>query len=163
MSAERALSPARLAAIGLIAATAGCAAPPPPYVAVSKDAPDASRTAAVRLAPCGTAWCEGLWLGTDAASATLLATLAPDREHAGEIAWSNDSRRVAFLINGQQLRIYDAQTRAPAGQLDLVPADATPSTRIARGVTFSDNGAAITFDDCPRYTAGCRPGLVAVR
>jgi hypothetical protein len=70
---------------------------------------------------------------------------------------------VAFLVNGQQLRIYDAQTRTPAGQLDLVPADATTSTRIARGVTFSDNGAAITFDDCPRGTAGCRPGLVAVR
>lgn len=163
MSAERALPPARLAAIGLIAGLAGCAATPPAYVVVSETAPDSSRVAAVRLAPCGTAWCEGLWLGTDAAGATLLTTLPPDREHAGEIAWSKDSRRVAFLINGHQLRIYDAQTRAPAGQLDLVPADATPSTRIARGVTFSDNGAAITFDDCPRHTSGCRPGLIAMR
>ncbi len=163
MSAERALPPAGLAAIGLIVALAGCAATPPAHVVISKTAPDGSQAAAVRLEPCGTAWCEGLWLGADAASATLVTTLRPDREHAGEIAWSKDSRRVAFLINGHQLRIYDAQTKAPAGQLDLVPADATPSTRIARGVTFSDNGAAITFDDCPRDTSGCRPGLVAMR
>jgi hypothetical protein len=163
MSAERALPPAPLAAIGVIVALAGCAATPPAYVAISKTAPDGSHIAAVRLAPCGTAWCEGLWLGADPASATLVTTLQPAREHAGEIAWSKDSRRVGFLINGHQLRIFDAQTKAPAGQLDLLPADATPTTRIARGVTFSDNGAAITFDDCPRDTSGCRPGLVAMR
>ena len=51
----------------------------------------------------------------------------------------------------------------PAGLIDLVPADANPSTRIARGVTFSDNGAAITFDDCPRDRSGCRPGLLGIR
>jgi hypothetical protein len=70
---------------------------------------------------------------------------------------------VAFLVNGVQLRLYDPASHAPAGLIDLVPADATPSSRIARGITFSDNGAAITFDDCPRDRSGCRPGLVAVR
>jgi hypothetical protein len=126
-------------------------------------APDSRHVAEVRLSPCGTSWCESLWLGADAGSATLLAMLPPDRERGGEIAWSKDGRRVAFLINGHQLRIFDAGTRAPAGQVDLVPADGPPTSRIARGVTFSDNGAAITFDDCPRQTSGCRPGLVALR
>jgi hypothetical protein len=119
--------------------------------------------AVVRLTRCGTAWCESLCLGPDADSAAPLATLAQDTERASEIAWSKDGRRVAFLINGHQLRVYDARTKAPAGQLDLVPADGSPPTRIARGVTFSDNGAAITFDDCPRDRSGCRPGIAAVR
>ena len=38
-----------------------------------------------------------------------------------------------------------------------------PSSRLARGVTFSQNGAAVTFDDCPRGRSGCKPGLAAVR
>jgi hypothetical protein len=74
-----------------------------------------------------------------------------------------DGTRVAFLVNGTQLRIYDTESGAPAGLLDLLPADGPPSTRVARGVTFSDTGAAITFDDCPRDRSGCRPGMVAMR
>jgi len=35
--------------------------------------------------------------------------------------------------------------------------------RVARGITFSDNGAAVTFDDCPREHAGCRAGMVGIR
>jgi hypothetical protein len=30
-------------------------------------------------------------------------------------------------------------------------------------VTFSQNGAAVTFDDCPRGHSGCKSGLAAVR
>jgi hypothetical protein len=35
-------------------------------------------------------------------------------------------------------------------------------TRLARGITFSENGRAATFDDCPRAHSGCRAGVVGV-
>ena len=168
MSAERAVPPAR-SAIQLAAAALGtvllsaCGGDPSPYVMATKTAPDANRVASVRLTRCGTEWCESLWLGATPADASLIATLAAGSERCSEIVWTRDGRRVGFLIDGRQLRLYDAQTRAPAGMVDLVPADSQPSTRIARGLTFSDTGAAITFDDCPRDRSGCRPGLVALR
>jgi hypothetical protein len=93
----------------------------------------------------------------------MIATLPHGQERCSEIAWSRDGKRVGFLINGYQLRLYQAETGAPAGLVDLVPRDNDPPTRLARGLTFSSNGAAITFDDCPRDRSGCRPGMVAMR
>jgi len=119
--------------------------------------------AVVRLIPCGDGWCESLWIGTTADTATRVVTLPRGEERCSEIAWTRDGKRVAFLINGHQLRLYDAQSHAPAGLIDLVAVDASPPSRIARGITFSDNGAAITFDDCPRDRSGCKPGMVGLR
>ena len=119
--------------------------------------------ALVRLVPCDTFWCESLWIGKTADDASRVSTLPHGAERCDEIAWTRDGKRVAFLVNGYQLRLYDANTHAPAGLMDLVPADVQPSTRIARGVTFSDNGAAVTFDDCPRDRSGCQPGLLGIR
>jgi hypothetical protein len=93
----------------------------------------------------------------------IVAILPHPTERCTEIVWTRDAARVGFVINGQELRLYDTATNAPAGLVDLVPRDADPSTRIARGLTFSDNGAALTFDDCPRDRSGCRPGIVAIR
>ncbi len=118
--------------------------------------------AEVRLAPCGDEWCESLWLGPSDSEVSQL-TMLPKGQHCEEVSWTPDGRRVAFLIDGYQLRIYESEKRAPAGQVNLVDPDGPPTTRIARGVTFSQNGAAITFDDCPRARSGCRPGLVAIR
>ena len=151
------------AIITLTAALAAACSDPAPYVVSSSIAPDRAHAAVVRLARCGAVWCQSLWVGQTADSATLVATLPHDSVGASEIAWSRDGKRVAFVVDGYQLRLYDAVTNAQAGQVDLVPADSKPTTRIARGVTFSDNGAAITFDDCPRDRSGCRPGLVALR
>ena len=80
-------------------------------------------------------------------------------EHCDEIAWARDGYRVGFVINGYQLRIFDAETPdSRSGQVNLIEPDGTPPTRIARGVTFSENGAAVTFDDCPRGRSGCKSG-----
>ena len=147
----------------VITLLAGCRSGPNPYLLQSRTAPTANRTAAVKLTRCEAGWCESLWAGSTPDTMTLVATLPPGAERCTEIAWSRDASRVGFVINGQQLRLYDASTNAPAGLIDLVARDADPSTRIARGLTFSDNGAAITFDDCPRDRSGCRPGMVALR
>ena len=47
------------------------------------------------------------------------ATIGRDRsagpaEHCDEIAWTPDGFRVGFVINGYQLRIFDARTRRSA-------------------------------------------------
>jgi hypothetical protein len=160
---ERRLA-SRTAAAVLVCAVgaAGCAGRDGPTI-LSQTAPDAAHTALVRLIRCDSGWCQRLSVGDTPDAAQSLATLPFASERCDEIVWARDGKRVGFLINGRQLRLYDAVTRAPAGQIDLVPADSQPSTRIARGVTFSDNGAAITFDDCPRDRSGCRPGIVGLR
>ena len=146
-----------------MAALAACSRGPEDYLVLSKTAPDTHHVAAVKLTKCDAGWCEGLWMGQTAESLELIATLRGSNERCSEIAWSRDGKRAGFLINGQQLRIYGADTHRPAGQIDLVPRDSDPPTRLARGLTFSENGAAITFDDCPRDRSGCRPALVALR
>jgi hypothetical protein len=84
-------------------------------------------------------------------------------ERADSIAWTPDGGRVAFVLNGYQLRLFDAHTGANLGAASLIEPDGFPTRRIARGVTFSSNGAAVTFDDCPRDHSGCKPGMVALR
>ena len=121
-----------------------------------------TRIAFVRGRNCDAGICQTLWIGPKRETATMVSALAPGTERVDEIAWTNDGQRVGFLVNGYQLRLYDGESLAPAGQFSLITPDGVPSSRIARGVTFSENGRAVTFDDCPRYRSGCRSGLVAV-
>jgi hypothetical protein len=142
--------------------TAGCRGAPGEYLVRSRTAPDTHHVALVRLSRCGNDWCERLAIGSTAEGAQPIAALAP-KERCSEIVWSSDGKRVGFVIDGQQLRLYEADGHRPAGQVDLVPRDSDPPTRLARGITFSENGAAITFDDCPRDKSGCQPRILALR
>jgi hypothetical protein len=125
--------------------------------------PEAKRVALVKKEPCDRGWCETLWIGDTRDNAARVASLVPANEHCEEIAWAKDGYRVGFLINGYQLRIFDGPSRKPAGQVNLIDPDGTPTSHFVRGVTFSQNGAAVTFDDCPRGRSGCKSGLAAVR
>ena len=176
MSAQRTVPPARTAnvklkAIALLAvAVAAIAAA---YLAGKRAgavqelmaaAPaEARRIAFVRKQPCGAGWCEALWLGTTREDAVQVAALAPGAEHCEEIAWAKDGYRVGFVVNGYQLRIFDAENKKEVRRVNLIEPDGTPSSRFVRGVTFSQTGAAVTFDDCPRGRSGCKSGLAAVR
>jgi hypothetical protein len=151
------------AAVAAALASWACSGTPGAYDLAAEPSPDGRQVALVRVVPCGRDLCESLWVGASAAGATRIVTLPHGQEHCDDIAWSRDGARVAFLVNGYQLRVYDARTHAPAGLLDLLAADGTPTSRVARGITFSDNGAAVTFDDCPRDRSGCRPGMAALR
>jgi Tol biopolymer transport system component len=75
--------------------------------------------------------------------------------------WTPDGKRVAFVIDGREMLLYDAQARKLAGTVRLLSSEAAQS-RIARGVTFSENGRAVTFDDCPRAHSGCRAGVLGI-
>ena len=125
-------------------------------------APGGGRVAFVREAPCGEGRCQTLWLGNTREDATEVASLG-GRERCEAIAWSADGYRMGFLVNGYELRVFDSEPRRQVAQLNLVQPDGVPSTRIARGITFSSNGTAVTFDDCPRYTSGCKSGLAGIR
>ena len=123
---------------------------------------NAQRIGFVREGPCGVRRCRTLWIGGTREDAVQVASLSGD-DRCEEIAWAPDGYRVGFVIDGYQLRIFDGHSGEPKGQANLIEPEGSPTSRIARGVTFSTNGAAVTFDDCPRYTSGCRSDMVAVR
>ena len=124
--------------------------------------PDGQSIAFVTEARCAQVRCQALKIGVHGGSARIVETLTGD-EDASEVAWTRDSSRVAFLVNGYQLRVFDARTGRNLGAVSLIDPDGFPPSRIVRGVTFSANGAAVTFDDCPRDHSGCKPGLLAVK
>jgi hypothetical protein len=137
-------------------------------VVLMSQSPSRDAVAFVQEARCAAGRCQSIWLGPTAKTAKIVATLAGPSEsgvseQADEIAWTQDGGRVGVIINGYQLRLYDARTGAAYGALAIIDPDGFPSSRIARGVTFSANGAAITFDDCPRYHSGCKPGMIAIK
>jgi hypothetical protein len=78
-----------------------------------------------------------------------------------EVVWTPDGTRVGFVMRGYELRLFDPQSLKEIGTVRLVTEEAA-QTRRARGVTFSENGRAVTFDDCPRAHSGCRAGVAGV-
>ena len=121
--------------------------------------PDGTRAAWAADRRCWSGRCESLWIAAGRGAGRKVATL----EGAGrchEIVWTKDGERVAFLIDGAQLHFYDPSSLAPAGRITLLE-QAAASHSVVRGVTFSENGRAITYDECPRGRSGCRAGLAA--
>ena len=127
------------------------------------ESPSRDAVAFVLEGRCAAGLCQSLWIGPDTKRARVVQTLSGPGEQAGEIAWTPDGARVGFIINGYQLRLFDARTGSTLGAVAIIDPDGFPSSRIARGVTFSNNGAAITYDDCPRYHSGCKPGVLAIK
>ena len=126
-------------------------------------APTRGAVAYVLEGRCAVGRCQSLWIGPDTKKARLVQSLSGPSEEAGEIAWTPDGGKVAFIVNGYQLRLFDAKSGAALGAVAIIDPDGFPSSRVARGVTFSTNGASITFDDCPRDHSGCKPGILAIR
>jgi hypothetical protein len=164
MSAQRVLPAAIIAAfvVGAIAFAGG-------YILGARrivlfaNAPGGDGVAYVLEGRCAAGLCQSLWLGSSVKTSRVVEALSGPSEQAGEIAWTPDGGRVAFIVNGYQLRLFDARTGKNLGALAIIDPDGFPSSRIARGITFSANGAAITFDDCPRDHSGCKPGFLAIK
>jgi hypothetical protein len=127
------------------------------------NAPTGSGVAYVLEGRCAAGVCQSLWIGSTVKTSKVVETLSGRGEEADEISWTPDGGRVAFIVNGYQLRLFDAHTGTNLGATAIINPDGFPTSRIARGVTFSTNGAAITFDDCPRDHSGCKPGIVAIK
>jgi hypothetical protein len=127
------------------------------------ESPSKNAVAYILEGRCAAGRCQSLWIGADTKRAKMVQALGGPSEEAGEIAWTPDGTRVAFVINGYQLRVFEAQSGKALGAVAIIDPDGFPSSRIARGVTFSTNGAAITYDDCPRDHSGCKPGILAIK
>jgi hypothetical protein len=132
-------------------------------VVLLAESPARDAVAYVFEARCAAGRCQSLRIGKQVTRAKIVETLSGPDEQVDEISWTPDGGRVGFLVNGYQLRIFDAHNGANLGALAIIDPDGFPTSRIARGVTFSSNGAAITFDNCPRDRSGCKPGFVAVK
>ena len=74
----------------------------------------------------------------------VLRHLAPDGEACSEIAWSPDGGRVAFVVSGRQLLVYDSGGN-PVTEVELL---APGSGRFARHVALSADGRRVAFDAC---------------
>jgi Tol biopolymer transport system component len=148
-----------LGAAGALLLTARTTDPARRRVMARIYSPDKSRVAVALEAPCAEGFCQELRLGTSQEASQVVSSLT--NRTCGEIAWTPDGTRVAFVIDGSEMAVYDVQTAKLAGIVRLLTSEAA-LTRIARGVTFSENGRAATFDDCPRTQSGCRAGVVGV-
>ena len=174
MSAQRTVPPApsrvgaiiAALAVGALAAFAGFVAGKRAAdnnrIVLTATPPDGQRVGLVRERSCEGGRCQTLWLGATSDQATELVRLGGG-EKVEEIAFSADGSLVGFLVNGYQLRVFESESRLPRATVELFKHEKILSTRIARGITFSANGAAVTYDECPRYTSGCKSGLSAVR
>lgn len=78
----------------------------------------------------------------------------------GEIVWAPDGSLAGVVVNGTKLVVIDAPAKRIIYELPLI--EKLDGSRFARGVGFSANAVAITFDDCPRSAAGCRPRFMAL-
>jgi hypothetical protein len=172
MSAQRPLSPTAaprstgrliaalpLGAAGALLVTARTTDASRSRVVARALSPDKSRAAVAIEVRCTEGTCQELRLGASEDSSNTVTVLS--NRSCSEIVWTPDGTRVAFVIDGAELSIYDAQSARLAGTVRLMTAEALQS-RLARGITFSENGRAATFDDCPRTHSGCRAGVVGV-
>ena len=85
--------------------------------------------------------------------------LAPGEE-PGDVLWSPDGSLAGVVIDGATLVVIDPKARRVLYELPLL--EQRDGSRMARGLGFSANAMAITFDDCPKRGAGCRPRFMAL-
>jgi hypothetical protein len=103
--------------------------------------------------------CSELRLGATERESAVVQRLSGQECH--EIVWTPDGTRVGFVVDASHVMLFDAGTAKLAGTVRLL-SDEAARTRLARGITFSENGRAVTFDDCPRGRSGCRAAVVGV-
>ena len=133
----------------------------PYHRAARGTSPDGSRVAIALERPCNQLVCGELRVGPASSETSAKAIDTYRDSSCDEIVWTPDGKRIGFLMTGQQLVLYDAQTLKHLGNVRLLTQEAA-LTRRARGITFSENGRAVTFDDCPRGHSGCRAGVVGI-
>ena len=122
-----------------------------PRMAVRAASPDGRFLAFVRNHPTVDPPDQSLWLQATEGQATRVALVPPDALWCDRIAWSADSRRVAFVIADAIVQVYDAptRTRAFSGFVGRRSWD-TPPSYVLRDVSLSTDGRAITFRECER-------------
>lgn len=105
---------------------------------------------------------ESLWLGRFSEQLEKIQVLGEDSQWCSAIVWSEDSRRVAFVINGAEALVVEAGSRDQRQRVQLVPDDSYPTTREVRTLRFSEDGQSLVFRDCLRSGSECRDKQVRI-
>ena len=87
--------------------------------------PSMERVALVRERPCDGGRCQTLWLG-EATDKAVEMLAAAGGEKVEEIAFSADGSLVGFLVNGYQLRVFEAESRLPRATVELFKPERHP-------------------------------------
>lgn len=98
---------------------------------------------------------QSLWLRHDGAAAERLAELAADSEWCDQVIWTQDTARVAFLINGVRLDVYDVEGMDLVRRVPLVAVDGYPGSKEVRALRFAPDGRAVQFRECRRSRPEC--------
>lgn len=118
--------------------------------------PDGRRVAEVRSHWSLDPPSQSLWLAPSPAERPRrIARLGGDTDWCDEIAWSPDGSRVAFLIRGAFLDVYNAADGRRLVRHNLVELDGYPGSREARHVKLLAGGV-FEFEDCRRESSDCR-------
>lgn len=101
---------------------------------------------------------QSLWLAPAAARPPRrVAVLGEDTDWCDEIVWSPDGSRVAFLIRGVRIEVYDAETARLTARVPLVEADGYPGSREARALKLLAGGTGVEYRECVRGRQECGP------
>jgi hypothetical protein len=122
-----------------------------PRVPVSATSPDGRFVAFVRNHPNPDPWDQSLWIRNASGTEWQVGRVPPDAFWCDRIAWSADSRRVAFVVADAIVHVYDARTRERvfAGFVNRRSWDVPPRF-ILRDFVLSADGRAAFFRECER-------------
>jgi hypothetical protein len=91
---------------------------------------------------------------------TELKRLDESTGDATELVWAPNGELAGVLVNHMKLVVIDVAGKRVLYEQPLV--EKLDGSHMARGVSFSANAMAITFDECPTFGAGCRPRFLAL-
>lgn len=112
--------------------------------------PDAAFVAAVRNHPSVDPPNQSVWLQREGLGWVRLARLGEDTHWSNAIVWSEDSTRVAFLVQEASAMVFEAPTARLLSTIQLVAEDGYPTTRSVRELQFSKDGASLDATVCSR-------------
>jgi len=83
-----------------------------------------------------------------------LGRLSGQAERVQSVHWSADSRRVAFLLDGTRLLVFEAASGRKIFDRILAGPEPYPGNRCVRNLSFQADGNGVSFDLCHRWKAG---------
>lgn len=133
-----------------------------PRTAVASTSPDGRYRAVVKNHAAIDPPAQSLWLTSTGGPAREIRRLSEDQDWCNVIAWSGDSRSVAFLVQDARLIVVDAATRQERLDHWLVDRDGYPTAQMVTDLAWSGDGSSVRFAVCLRGTAKCTERLLAL-
>lgn len=149
--------PSLAAALSVLAVMAGCSAAECglPRIQLSSRSPDGKFVALVRNHPNIDPPDQSLHLETAAGKNLWARKLSGDQDWCNVVAWSADSRTVAFLVQDARLLVVDAPTGGLRLDRWLADQDGYPPSHAVTDLSLSADGASARFQVCRRASGEC--------